>query len=140
MCMCFQTVCVLESSTSFFLGTAPPLSAPQCPDPVTVPLCVFLLSSAVHRFGLIDPPPPSSFLCLFRIHYQDFFPVFSPRFTSHSSSKFLGSALFQSHISKNKLITPPTHEITLGKRKAKRKHEKENGEGFTRIFFFSPLY
>lgn len=34
---------------------------------------------------------------------------------------------------KQKLITPPTHELVLGKCKAKRKHKEENGR-FTRIF------
>lgn len=125
----------------FFPGHSATSECPPVPRPChcsTVRFFAQFSSSPIRPYR--PPPPPSSFLCLFRIHYQDFFPVFSPRFTSHSSSKFLGSALFQSHISKNKLITPPTHEITLGKRKAKRKHEKENGEGFTRIFFFSPLY
>lgn len=93
--------------------------------------------------SLVQPQyQPPTYISLFIPNsLPKFFPpVFSPRFTSHSSSKFLGSALFQSHISrkkKHKLITPPpTHELVLGKCKAKRKHEEENGR-FTRIF--SPL-
>lgn len=153
MCMC-QKVCAayVESVPSFsfsfffFPSMAPPLSAPKCPDPVTVPLWVFFfffsLSSAVHQFSLRSflPPLPPLFSLFIPNSLPRFFffpPVFSPRFTSHSSPKFLGSALFQSHILKNKLITPPTHGISQRKQKA----NKENNF-FSRFFFpsFSPHF
>lgn len=64
MCMFFVTVrcmCALKALTLFFsLGMAPLLSAPQCPDPVTVPLSVlfFFPLNSVQQFmgsGFISP-------------------------------------------------------------------------------------
>lgn len=110
MCVCFfatvRRMCALKALTLvvfffFFLGTAPLRSAPQCPDPVTVSPKFFYLNS-VQQFTGSGFDSPFPFLCLFRIHYPDPPPppssVFSPGFTSRSSSKFLGSALFQSLI------------------------------------------
>jgi len=87
------------------------------------------LSSAVHRFSLRSFSPlislfipnslPGFFPCLFsQIHKPQQFQI--PWLCSFSKP----------HL-KNKLITPPTHEITLRKRKSKRKY----------IFylFFSPF-
>lgn len=84
--VCFASVldcmCVLlrwlgayvHSKPSHFLhghGATP--QCPQCPNPVTILLCVFtqLGSSLVQ----LSTPPPLPFLCLFRIHYPDFFPL-----------------------------------------------------------------
>lgn len=120
---CGAYVCALESSPSFSWARLH-LLVPPSAQTVSLFLCVFLLSSAVHQFSFRPPllislfipnSLPGFFPCLFsQIHKPQQFQI--PWLCSFSKP----------HL-KNKLITPPTHEITLGKQKAKRKHEKENG-------------
>lgn len=141
-CVCFLWqwgACVHSKPSHFFfsLGMAPLLSAPQCPDPVTVPLSVLFfslkLSSAVHGIRL---RLPLLFLCLFRIHYPDFF--FPPCLFSriHKPQQFQIPWLCT--FSKPHLKTSWSHTAHLWNHarevKGKRKHE-ENGR-FTRILFF----
>ena len=134
MCMCHRVcsayVCILESSPTFSWAWRHPLVPPSA-QTLSLFLCAFFspLSSAVHRFSLRSFSPlislfipnslPGFFPCLFsQIHKPQQFQI--PWLCSFSKP----------HL-KNKLITPPTHEITLRKRKSKRKY----------IFylFFSPF-
>lgn len=69
--------------------------------------------------------PPSISLFIPNSLPRFFPPVFSPGFTSRSSSKFLGSALFQSHILKNKLITHrPLMKSCEGSKRQKKTRRK----------------
>lgn len=139
MCMCFRLcgayVCVLESAPSFSWARRH-LLVPPSAQTLSLFLCAFSLSSAVHRFSLRSLLPPPSFLCLYRIHYQDFFPCLFSRIHKPQQFQIPWLCSFSKPHLKNKLITPPTHEITLGKRKAERKHEKENGRLYRDFFFF----
>lgn len=136
------------NSSEIQVGTAPSPRAPQCPEPVTVPCRVshsFQFSSlpaALDPNPLSPPPPPptppaQSYASLFIPNsLTNFFSFFapgpSPGFTSRSSSKFLGSALFQSHIWKKKhahtraQADHTTHSLTRarevrGKKKTRRR-------------------
>lgn len=137
--MCLSLRCAydsLEIHPTLAPGTAPSPSAPQCPDPVTVPRRII---SSVQQFtGPASVPTPH----LHFFVYSEFITqIFSPCLFSqiHKPQQFqipwlctFSKPHFEKK-KKHKLITPPTHELALGKCKAKRKHEEENGR-FTRIF------
>lgn len=123
-------MCILESSPSFSWAQRHVLVPPSA-QTLSLFLGAFSLSSAVHWFSLRSfffPPLISLFIpnslprffpCLFsQIHKPQQFQI--PWLCSFSKP----------HL-KNKMITPPTREITLWKLKAKKTLYKRKREAFT---------
>lgn len=132
-------VCTQSPHTFFSLGMAPLLSAPQCPDPVTVPLSVLFFSplNSVQQFTGSFFVSPFYFFVYSEFITQIFFPcLFS---WIHKPQQFQIPWLCT--FSKPHLKTSWSHTAHLWNHarevKGKRKHE-ENGR-FTRILFFSTL-
>lgn len=118
-CVCFLQqwgACVNSKPSHFFFPQAWHhfLVPPSAQTPSLFLWRFFFFSSAVHWFRLRLPLP---FLCLFRIHYPDFF---SPRLCSriHKPQQFQIPWLCtfsKPHLKKQVDHTPPTYEIILGK-------------------------
>lgn len=123
-CMCVFCdsevhVCTQSPHTFFFPRAWLHFLVPPSAQTLSLFLCMIFsfseLSSAVHWFRLL-PPPPLPFLCLFRIHYPDFFPLsFLPDSQAAAVPNSLALHFFKATFKKQVDHTPPTYEIMLGK-------------------------
>lgn len=118
MCVLHIVCCVLESAPLFRLGTTPPFSAPQCPDPVTVPLCSsFFFLFAQFSSSAVDFTPSYPIFFVYSkfittILFSLFSQIHEPQqfhipWLCSFSKPHLGK---KTHPKKTKLIVPPTHK------------------------------
>lgn len=107
----------------FSPGMAPLVSAPQCPDPVTVSLKVFLFLSLSFFFFLnsVQQFAGSGFDSPFHFFvYSEFItqippPSFLPDSQAAAVPNSLALHFFKAAFKKQVDHTPPTYEIMLGK-------------------------